>query len=119
MILDSLIQKMVDELTAEGVPPVHTLSPEQARDGLLRMQFGSVLKPSSQISDVNVDFAGYTLRLRIIRPIDRADNLLPVILYFHGGGWVLGDSTTHDRLVRELAAGAEAAVVFVNYGRAP
>jgi acetyl esterase len=119
MILDPLIQKMVDELADEGVPPVYTLTPDQARDGLLRMQSGSFLKPSSQISDLKVDFAGQALRLRIIRPIDRADNLLPVILYFHGGGWVLGDATTHDRLVRELAVGAEAAVVFVDYDRAP
>jgi acetyl esterase len=43
----------------------------------------------------------------------------PAILYFHGGGWVLGDRTTHDRLIRELALGANAAVVFVEYDRAP
>jgi acetyl esterase len=42
-----------------------------------------------------------------------------VVLYFHGGGWVLGDKDTHDRLVREIAAGAGAAVVFVAYARAP
>jgi acetyl esterase len=40
-------------------------------------------------------------------------------LYFHGGGWVLGDATTHNRIVRELAVGADAAVVFVDYDRAP
>jgi acetyl esterase len=119
MILDPVIQKMVDELAAEGAPPVYRSTPEQARDGLVRMQSRPCLKSSSQKTDVNVDFAGQTLRLRIFRPTDTADRLLPVILYFHGGGWVLGDSTTHDRLVRELAVGAEAAVVFVDYDRAP
>src|SRR6185436_17297831 len=44
---------------------------------------------------------------------------LPVVLYLHGGGWILGDASTHDRLVRELAAGASAAVAFVEYDRAP
>ena len=44
---------------------------------------------------------------------------LPVILYMHGGGWVLGNAGTHDRLVRELAVGADAAVVFVEYDRSP
>jgi len=41
--------------------------------------------------------------------------LLPVVMYFHGGGWVTGDKETHDRLIREIAVGAEAAVVFVEY----
>ena len=44
---------------------------------------------------------------------------LPVILYMHGGGWVLGNADTHDRLVRELAVGAGAAVAFVEYDRSP
>jgi acetyl esterase len=56
--------------------------------------------------------------VRIVRPPDAAGTL-PVILYMHGGGWVLGNADTHDRLVRELADGAEAAVVFVEYDRSP
>nr|WP_241991715.1 alpha/beta hydrolase [Paraburkholderia sp. RAU2J] len=40
-------------------------------------------------------------------------------MYFHGGGWVLGDTNTHDRLIREIANGAHAAVVFVDYDRSP
>ena len=59
-----------------------------------------------------------TLRLRTIRP-DHAIDRGPVIMYFHGAGWVMGDSATHDRLVRELAVGADATVVFVDYDRAP
>jgi acetyl esterase/lipase len=46
-------------------------------------------------------------------------SVLPVILYVHGGGWVLGNAGTHDRLVRELAVGTDAAVVFVEYARSP
>jgi acetyl esterase/lipase len=56
--------------------------------------------------------------IRIIRPAGAAE-ILPVVMYFHGGGWVLGDRDTHDRLVREIAVGAEAAVVFVEYDRSP
>jgi acetyl esterase/lipase len=58
------------------------------------------------------------VRVRVIRPPD-ADGTLPVILYMHGGGWVLGNSGTHDRLVRELAVGTGAAVAFVEYDRSP
>ena len=58
------------------------------------------------------------MRVRIVRPPD-AVGTLPVILYMHGGGWVLGNADTHDRLVRELADGTEAAFVFVEYDRSP
>jgi acetyl esterase len=58
------------------------------------------------------------VRVRIVRPSGAAGTL-PVILYMHGGGWVLGNAGTHDRLVRELACGAGAALVFVEYDRSP
>jgi acetyl esterase len=58
------------------------------------------------------------VRVRIVRPLD-ATGVLPAILYMHGGGWVLGNAGTHDRLVRELAVGTNAAVVFVEYDRSP
>jgi len=45
--------------------------------------------------------------------------MLPVVLYMHGGGWILGNAGTHDRLVRELAVGARAAVAFVEYPNSP
>jgi len=54
----------------------------------------------------------------IVKPVD-AVGMLPTILYMHGGGWVLGNAGTHDRLVRELAAGVNAAVAFVEYDRSP
>jgi acetyl esterase len=52
------------------------------------------------------------------RPVGAAE-VLPVVMYFHGGGWILGDRDTHDRLVREIAVGAQAAVIFVDYAGAP
>jgi acetyl esterase len=56
--------------------------------------------------------------VRIVRP-QGATGALPVVLYMHGGGWVLGNAGTHDRLVRELAVGASAAVAFVEYTPSP
>ncbi|MFE3582745.1 alpha/beta hydrolase [Streptomyces vinaceus] len=58
------------------------------------------------------------VRTRIVRPRG-ATGVLPVVLYIHGAGWVFGDAHTHDRLVRELAVGANAAVVFPEYDRSP
>src|SRR5262245_44142940 len=57
-------------------------------------------------------------RVRIIKPAG-AEGSLPVIVYMHGGGWVLGNAATHDRLVRELAVGSRAALAFVEYPNAP
>ena len=56
--------------------------------------------------------------IRILRPVG-AKATLPVVLYVHGAGWVFGNSHTHDRLIRELAVGAGAAVVFPNYSLSP
>jgi acetyl esterase/lipase len=58
------------------------------------------------------------VRVRIVKPVGTS-GVLPVILYVHGGGWILGNSGTHDRLVRELAVGAKAALAFVEYDRSP
>ena len=56
--------------------------------------------------------------VRIVRPPGSAGPL-PAILYLHGGGWIVGSWITHDLLTRRLAVGADAAVVFVEYSRAP
>jgi acetyl esterase len=56
--------------------------------------------------------------IRIVRP-QGVTGTLPVAMYIHGGGWILGDKETHDRLVREIANGAQVAVVFVNYTPSP
>jgi len=109
---------MLDELAADGGPPVYTLMPTQARGILVRIQSGSVREADARIKDWNVHSAVYALRLRTIRPSAAVDRST-VIMYFHGAGWVMGDATTHNRLVRELAVGAEATVVFLDYDRAP
>src|SRR5215467_4749358 len=117
-VLDPKIQDFLDQLAAVGEPPVYTLTPNEARALLLQAQSGAVWKPDAQIKDWNVRSGPHSLRLRTIRPASAGD-ALPVIMYFHGAGWVMGDAITHDRLMRELAVGANATVVFVDYGRAP
>src|SRR5206468_3193303 len=67
---------------------------------------------------ITVPTVARSVPVRIVKPVN-ATGLLPAILYMHGGGWVLGDARTHDRLVRELAVGVRAAVVFVEEDRRP
>jgi acetyl esterase len=108
----------VDSL--RGSPPINTLMPNAARAVLSRVQkSANVPMPDVSVEDrvLHVGPAGAT-RIRVVRPAGVTDTL-PVILYIHGGGWVLGDKETHDRLIRELAVGANAVLVFVDYERAP
>lgn len=58
------------------------------------------------------------VQVRLVRPVNRPDPL-PVVLFLHGGGWIFGDAQTHDRLVRDLCVGADAAVAFVEFDRSP
>ena len=118
--LDPHILDFLQVLEAQGGVPLWTLSPTSAREVLLSVQ-RSVTVAELQVNSADCTLlAGPTGRigLRIVRP-KGASGTLPVVMYFHGGGWVLGDAETHDRLVCEIATGAQATVVFVEYARSP
>jgi acetyl esterase len=104
----------------EPHPRIYEVAPPEGRDLLAGLQSGEgVDKPAIEEEWIEVDAGRYgTLRTRIIRP-KGATGMLPVIMYIHGAGWVFGDENTHDRLVRELAIRANAAVMFPVYTRAP
>ena len=115
--LEPMTQQFIDSLTGEA--PIHTLTPTQARAVLTKAQSIPVGKPSVSIQ--NTMFPGGptgSVPVRIIRPVN-GSRVLPVVMHLHGGGWMRGDAETHDRLVREIATGIPAAVVFVEYDRAP
>jgi acetyl esterase len=107
---------------AEAVakPPfLFTLGPQQGRIALDEAQSSQVSKLPVDIEDLTVDDGpSGQVALRIMRP-QHAPAALPVIVYIHGAGWVFGSMQTHDRLMRELAVGAEAAVVFPEYRLSP
>ena len=105
---------------AEALSPVlFTLSPEKGRLALDEAQSGRVRKHPVDMEDLTItDGPSVQLALRILRP-QNAQTPLPVIVYIHGAGWVFGSMQTHDRLVRELAVGAGAAVVFPVYRLCP
>jgi acetyl esterase len=117
-MLDPLNQALLDHLAAENGPPVYSLTPEQARTALVQLQSAPVPRPDAEIEDRTIETGPHQLRLRSFRA-RQATSPCPGIIYFHGGGWVVGDATTHDRLVRELAVGAGATVIVVDYDRAP
>ncbi len=100
-------------------PLLFTLGPHQGRLALDQVQSGNVRKPAVDVEDLTITDGSCTqVPLRILRP-QRIPPPLPVIVYIHGAGWVFGSPQTHDRLVRELAVGAGAAVVFPVYRLCP
>ncbi len=118
--LDPRILDFLKGLETQGGPPLYTLSPAEARNVLLSVQRSvQVATPAVDIEDRTVP-GGPTgsLALRIIRPRNIQGDL-PCVMYFHGAGWVMGDAETHGPLVNQIAAGAQATVVFVNYDRSP
>jgi len=118
-LLEPSAQAFIDRLETSRIPPVHTVSFTDAHRVLTRLQSGPVAELPCVVEDRTLP-VGPTgaIGVRIVRPKD-ADGLLPAILYFHGGGWVMGGKESHDRLVHELANGAQAAVIFVDYTLAP
>ena len=120
-ILEAQTLAFVQALDAQGGPPIYKLTPADARNLLLGAQESAhVIKEPADIEDrtINGGPTG-TISLRIVRPHGSGSRTLPAILYIHGGGWVLGDKETHDRLVRELANRVQATLVFVDYPRSP
>jgi acetyl esterase len=107
---------------ATANPPfLFDLGPEKGREAVDEVQSspGPIAKPEVDFEDRQL-LVGPSGRVsvRIVRP-KHASAKLPVILYTHGAGWVFGNAHTHDRLIRELAVGTGAAVVFPNYSLSP
>lgn len=99
--------------------PLEALPPLEARDVLVNAQ-ASVQVDLSGIeeSEKTITADGYTIKLNIVRP-EGVKGKLPVFMFIHGGGWVLGDYPTHKRMVRDLVVLTGFAGVFVNYTRTP
>lgn len=107
----------LEAVAAAGGPGLETLAPVDARAVLAKVQAGAVL-PAADVSEKTIDIAGKPLKLTIVRPAG-VTGTLPAFMFFHGGGWILGDFPTHERLVRDLVSSSGAAAVFVNFSPSP
>jgi acetyl esterase len=113
---------LLDLMQERGVPPTHTLAPADARSAYRdRRAFTQPEAPAvAQVRELAAEGPHGAIALRMYRAQgSAAGDVLPVLVYFHGGGWVIGDLDTHDVLCRELANGAGCAVVAVDYRLAP
>ncbi|HMN76659.1 MAG TPA: alpha/beta hydrolase [Burkholderiaceae bacterium] len=113
---------LLDLMAERGVPPTHTLTPAGARRMYLeRRRFTQPDAPAvGDVRAFTADGPHGGIALRAYRPLHATPGApLPGLVYFHGGGWTIGDLETHDVLCRELANGAGCAVIAVDYRLAP
>lgn len=119
VVLDPIVERFVDELEREGGPHLWETTIEQARANHAKMQATSLPLAPADVTDLTIESGDHRpLLLRIVRP-QGVPGQLPAVMYLHGGGWVLGDRHDWDRLLRDTAQAAQAAVVFVEFSRAP
>jgi len=99
--------------------PIEQLAPADARAVLASVQAGvKLVLPKADVSEKRITADGRQIKLTIVRPAGSKQRL-PAFMFFHGGGWVLGDFPTHERLVRDLVEQSGAVAVFVNYTPSP
>ena len=114
---------LLDLMEERRVPPTHTLSPSDARS--LYRERRAMLQPIPQdvaeVRDLKAEGPHGSIAMRLYRPLADAKSAdpLPVLVYYHGGGWVIGDLDTHDTLCREIANASGVAVVAIDYRLSP
>ena len=113
------IQKALDALAEAGLPAIEDLTPEAARAQMSAMARarGGAPKPIRAVEDRTIPGPARPIPIRVYRPL--ADRPVGAMLYFHGGGHVIGDLDTHDTICRNLTAGSDAVVVSVDYRMGP
>ncbi|QEY64231.1 alpha/beta hydrolase [Metapseudomonas lalkuanensis] len=112
-------QAFLEALEAGGGKPLETLSPQDARAVLVGAQASVKVDLSGvSVSEKTIQAGGQSIPLTIVRP-EGVKGDLPVFMFFHGGGWVLGDYPTHARLIRDLVVNSGAVAVYVGYTPSP
>ncbi|NYH26104.1 alpha/beta hydrolase [Paraburkholderia bryophila] len=116
---DAVTSQFLAALNSGKGPAINTLSPAKAREVLVGAQSGVKVDLSGiDVSNKTIEQDGISVPITIVRP-QGATGTLPVFMFFHGGGWILGDFPTHERLVRDLVVQSGAVAVFVNYTPSP
>ena len=117
--IESHVKAFLKTVNASTGKPIEQLSPKDGRQVLTNVQASVPVDISGvEESEKIINTGGMTIKLNIVRPEGSAGQL-PVFMFFHGGGWVLGDYPTHRRLVRDLVVSSGAVAVFVNYSPSP
>ncbi|MFV8441481.1 alpha/beta hydrolase [Flavobacterium sp. LB2P44] len=117
--IESNIRGFLKVLNSGTGKPLEQLSPVEARKVLVGAQASVKVDMSGiTVTEKTIVEGGESIKINIVKP-ENAKGTLPVFMFFHGGGWVLGDFPTHQRMVRDLVVASGAVAVFVNYTPSP
>jgi acetyl esterase len=118
MPLDPQIQLYLDQMAALNLAPMHVFSPEMVRQAMkLELMVSDEPEPIAHVENRTIPGPGGKISIRIYTPA--GDGPFPLLVFFHGGGWVVCNLDTHDNVCRNLANGAGCVVVSVDYRLAP
>jgi len=117
MTLDPTTAAFLQELENQQGPQLHEMEPQAAREAFKAMIAPVPGPQMAAVHDLTLEGPDSPIPVRVYRP--KANGISPVLVFFHGGGWVIGDLDTHDGLCRELASRTQALVVSVHYRLAP
>jgi acetyl esterase len=112
------VRTVLDLIAAAGETPREQLTPEELRQGYAALSMVESKAEMASVTDRTIPGPAGDIPVRIYVPTDEAGPR-PTLVYFHGGGWVIGDLDTHDGTVRSIAEGSGATVVSVGYRLAP
>ena len=117
--IDHRVRAFLEQVNSSGSKPLEELAPEEARAVLTELQSSAEVElPPAHVTQRSIEHNGPQVDLPIVHPAGEK-KVASAFMFFHGGGWVLGDFPTHERLVRDLVAISGAAAVFVNYTPSP
>lgn len=119
MHLDRITNKFIEKLSNSDSKPLYEMEITEARNFLADIQRASKIDIDTIVFNEYIETNTGKVELQFVRPTGSENEILPVILYVHGGGWILGDSETHGALIKNLANCTHSCVVFVNYSRSP
>ena len=115
MPLDPVIRTLLDAFAAQNAPPLISLTPVQAREMYEKLKIPLPPDPVAKLEDRRIPGPAGEIPIRIYTP----ENARGLLVYFHGGGWVIGSLETHDGPIRSLANAAGCTVISVDYRLAP
>ena len=117
--IESHVKAFLDAVISGGVQPIEQMTPAEGRASLAGFQSSVKVDLSGvTVTERTINADGQPIKINIVKPAN-VNGTLPVFMFFHGGGWVLGDFPTHERFVRDLVVESGAAAVFVNYTLSP
>ena len=116
--LDNVVKSFVDNLDIDK--PIYEMNSDDVRRFLVEVQENEYLDLKASVEDISIfnTLVG-DISVRLVKPESCKDEILPLIVYCHGGGWVMGDADVFDMTIKTIAEHTKSAVAFVNYPRAP